>query len=96
MALDTPALGLIETMILRRIVYWALWIIVAVFVYKAALWAYQGVKAGEQAQQQEELHDVDKICRVIPDTGQCVCRHRETDQRIFLPYDECVSRAKLR
>ena len=96
MALDPPALGLIETMMVRKIIYWVLWIIAAAFVYKAAMWAYQGVKAGEQPQQQEELHDLDKICRVIPDTGQCVCRHRETEQRIFLPYDECVTRASER
>ena len=96
MALDTPALGIIETMMLRKIIYWVLWIIVAAFVYKAALWAYQGVKAGERPQQQEELRDFDKICRVMPGTGQCVCRHRETDQRIFLPYDECVTRASER
>jgi hypothetical protein len=83
-------------MLVRKVIYWALWIIVAAFAYKAALWAYQGYKAGEQAQQQEELLDVDKICRVIPDTGQCVCRHRETDQRLFIPYDECVTRASER
>ena len=66
------------------------------FAYKTALWVYQGYKAGEQPQQQEELLDVDKICRVIPDTGQCVCRHRETDQRLFIPYNECVTRASER
>ena len=81
---------------MRKAIYWALWIIVAAFTYKAALWVYQGYKAGEQPQQQEELLDVDKICRVIPDTGQCVCRHRETDQRLFIPYDECVTRASER
>ena len=70
----------------------ALWIIVAVLAYKAAMWAYQGYQAGGQVQQQQVL-DVDKICNVTADTGQCVCRHRKTNHRISIPYEECRSRA---
>ena len=69
-----------------------MWIIVAVLVYKAAMWAYQGYQAGGQVQQQQVL-DVDKICSVTADTGQCVCRHRQTNQRLSIHYEECVSRA---
>jgi hypothetical protein len=78
---------------IRKGIYWVLWIIAAVLVYKTAMWAYQGYKEGEQAHQQQQILDIDKICLVTPDTGQCVCHHRQTNQRISVPYDECVSRA---
>ena len=77
---------------IRKGISWVMWIIVAVLAYKAAMWAYQGYQAGGQVQQQEVL-DVDKICNVTADTGQCVCRHRQTNQIISIPYEECRSRA---
>jgi hypothetical protein len=77
---------------MRKGIYWAIWIIAAVLAYKAAMWAYQGYQAGEKAQQQQIL-DIDKLCSVTADTGQCVCRHRQTNQRLSVPYEECVSRA---
>jgi TRAP-type uncharacterized transport system substrate-binding protein len=81
---------------IRKGIYWALWIIVAALAYKAAMWAYQGYKAGEQANQQQEILEIDKLCSVTPDTGQCVCRHRQTNRMISVTYDECVSRASGR
>jgi hypothetical protein len=77
---------------MRKGIFWVIWIIAAVLAYKAAMWAYQGYKTGDQAQQQKVL-DIDKLCIVTADTGQCVCRHRKTNQRISVPYEECVSRA---
>jgi hypothetical protein len=35
--------------------------------------------------------DIDKDCSVIADTGQCFCRHRRTERRLTVPYQECVS-----
>ena len=77
---------------IRKGISLALWIIAAVLVYKAAMWAYQGYQAGGQVQQQQVL-DVDKICNMTADTGQCVCRHRRTEERLSIPYEECRSRA---
>jgi hypothetical protein len=77
---------------MRKGIFWVIWIIAAVLAYKAAMWAYQGYKAGEKAQQQQIL-DIDKLCSVTADTGQCVCRHRQTNQRLSIPYEECISRA---
>ena len=77
---------------MRKLISLALWIIAAVLAYKAAMWAYQGYQAGGQVQQQEVI-DADKICSVTADTGQCVCRHRQTMQRLSIPYEECRSRA---
>jgi len=77
---------------MRKGISLVLWIIAAVLAYKATMWAYQGYQAGGQVQQQQVL-DVEKICNITADTGQCVCRHRQTNQRISIPYEECVSRA---
>ena len=80
---------------IRKGISLALWIIAAVLVYKAAMWAYQAYQAyqaGGQVQQQQVL-DVDKICNVTADTGQCVCRHRRTEESLSIPYEECRSRA---
>ena len=77
---------------MRKGISLALWIIAAVLAYKAAMWAYQDYQASGQVQQQQVL-DVDKICNVTADTGQCVCRHRQTNQRLSIPYEECRSRA---
>ena len=79
-------------MMIRKGISWVMWIIVAVLAYKAAMWAYQGYQSGGQVQQQKVL-DVDKICNVTADTGQCVCRHRQTEERLSIPYEECLSRA---
>jgi hypothetical protein len=38
--------------------------------------------------------DVDKDCKVVPDTGQCFCRHRWTNERLSTPYNECVALAR--
>jgi hypothetical protein len=78
---------------MRKGIYWVIWIIAAMLAYKAAMWAYQGYQAGEKAQQPQQILDIDKLCSVTADTGQCVCRHRQTNQRLSIPYDECVSRA---
>ena len=77
---------------IRKGISLALWIIAAVLAYKAAMWAYQGYQADGQVQQQQVL-DVDKICNVTADTGQCACRHRKTNQRLSIPYEECRSLA---
>ncbi len=73
-------------------------IIVALLAYRVALWAFEEFqprqKPRQQSNQQKEVPDVDKVCKVIADTGQCVCRHRNTNERLSLPYDECVSRAR--
>jgi len=78
---------------MRKVTQWLFWIILIVLAYKVALWVYQGLSTGGQAQQQEEIFDHDKVCRIIADTGQCICRHRQNNQILNISFDECVSRA---
>ena len=75
---------------MRKVINWALWVITAVLMYKLSLWAYEGYRAGGQKQ---EVLDIDKLCSVIADTGQCFCRHRQTKKVLSISYDECLSLA---
>ncbi len=87
-------LSVIEVMTVWKGIYWVLRIIAIVLFIKFGLWAYQSYKAGDQGHQQLEVLDIDKLCRTYADTGQCFCRHRRTLERISMPYEECVSRAR--
>ena len=77
-----------------KVISWTLQIIVMALLVKFAIWAYQEFKSDGQGPQQEEVRDIDKICNMDVDIGQCVCSHRETNVRIAVPYDECVSRVR--
>lgn len=83
---------------MRFIIRLLTWIIIALLAYKVALWAFEEFQSRQQftkqSTQKKEVLDTDKVCKVIADTGQCVCRHRKTNDRLALPYDECVSRAR--
>jgi hypothetical protein len=75
----------------------ALWlcrIVVLVLAIKLAWWAYQTYRPDPPAARPPEVPDVDMECRIIPDTGQCFCRHRWTNQRLSVPYRECVDLAR--
>ena len=61
----------------------------------AAWWAWQAfIAPGRAVATPTEVLDIDKRCRVFADSGQCVCRHRRTGERLSVPYDECVERAR--
>ena len=61
----------------------------------AAWWAWQTFTAADRAPATPtEVLDIDKQCRVFADSGQCVCRHWRTDERLSVPYDECVRLAR--
>lgn len=70
-----------------------MWVILAVLIYKGALWSYDAYKARNRAPTQQEIVDIDKDCRMDVDTGRCICLHKRTGQNLNLPYDECKSRA---
>ena len=82
--------------IVRKGIYLAIWIVVVALMYKPILRAYHGYTASDQGQEQLEVLDIDKLCRVYADTGQCLCRHSRTHERLSIPYEECVSLARKR
>jgi len=65
--------------------------IVAVTV-ALAWWAYQGITMDDPVSRQETVTDADIVCMQVADTGQCMCRHRDTNDLLDVGYDECVSR----
>lgn len=79
---------------MRKGLYLALQIIVLALVAKAGLWAYQNYRADDRGQQQQGVLDIDKLCLLDADTAFCVCRHRWTNERLDLPHEECVERAR--
>jgi len=81
-------------MTMRKGLYWALQIIVLALVAKAGLWAYENYRADNRGQQQQEVLDIDKECLLDADTGFCVCRHRWTNERLDVPHEECMERAR--
>ena len=78
-------------MTLRNVAVWMFRIILIVLAIRFAWWAYQNYRPDAPAARQPEVPDIDKECRVIADTGQCICRHRWTNERLKVPYKECVA-----
>jgi hypothetical protein len=84
-------------MTVRTAITWLIRILIFALAIKIAWWAYQAYgPRNEQTASQQEVPDIDKQCRVIPDTGQCFCRHRWTNERLPIPYRECVDLARRR
>lgn len=66
-----------------------------VVLIKVVMWSWDKYQSGGQESQSGEVNEMDKVCRITnPDTGSCVCLHRKTNERLSLPYAECVSRAR--
>jgi hypothetical protein len=60
----------------------------------AAWWAWQAFTDSPRGAGAGQVLDVDKQCNMVADTGQCMCRHRATNERLAVPYEECVERAR--
>jgi hypothetical protein len=79
---------------MRKLISWIVQIIVLVLIVKLGMWVYQSDWSGGQNPQEPEVAEPDKVCTMMPDTEQCMCRNRRTSARISMPYEECVSRAR--
>jgi cytoskeletal protein RodZ len=82
---------------MRRLMGNLLSLLVLAALAWAAWWAWQTFTAADRAPATPtEVLDIDKQCRVFADSGQCMCRHRRTDERLSVPYEECVALARKR
>ena len=70
------------------------WIIIFALVAWGIMWAYEEFGDGGQKAAANQVVDIDKDCRQDADSGQCICRHRQTGERLKIDYQECVSRAR--
>lgn len=84
-------------MTVRNAIRWLIWMFVLALAIKFAWSFYQSYRLQEEpTAHRQEVPDIDKECRVIPDTGQCLCRHRWSNERLTVPYRECVALAGRR
>ena len=74
--------GLFQILVLAAVA-WGVW------------WGWQAFSSTGRTPPAKVL-DIDKQCRVFADSGQCICHHRQTEQPLSVPYDECVVLARKR
>ena len=80
---------------MRKVINWIIQIVVIVLLIKGGIWVYQTFMPRGKTAQKQEIRDFDKMCQVTnPDTRQCVCIHRQTNEILSIPYDECVRLAR--
>lgn len=80
---------------MKKLITWIIRIFVLVLIVKVVLWSWEQYQQGGQKGKPTQVNDFDKICRITnPDLGSCVCLHRHTNERLKVPYDECVHRAR--
>lgn len=80
---------------MRKLMIWIVRIAVLLLLARVVYWAWEQYQAGGQAGPAAEVSEFDKVCRITnPDFGSCVCVHRQTNERLEIPYEECVKRAR--
>jgi hypothetical protein len=61
-----------------------------------AWWGWQAWDGAQRPAAPARVLDIDKACRLDADSGQCICRHERTGERLSVPYDECRRLARGR
>ncbi len=80
---------------MKKLFTWIVRLIVLALIVKVVLWSWEQYQQGGKEPAPAEVIDFDKVCRITnPDLGSCVCLHRQTNERLKVPYDECVHRAR--
>ena len=80
---------------MRKLLIWIVRIAVLLLLARVVFWAWEQYQAGGADGPTVEISEFDKVCRITnPDFGSCVCLHRQTNERLDLPYEECVKRAR--
>jgi len=77
----------------RKGIYWIMQLVILAVVIKVLLWVWQAYEARGSGGEPQQVLDVDKVCSIVADTGQCFCHHRSTQQRLSIPYRECMALA---
>ena len=81
--------------IMKSIFTWFVRIAVLLLIIKVVMWSWEQYQRGGKDGPSAPVQDFDKVCRITnPDLGSCVCLHRQTNERLSLPYEECVERAR--
>jgi hypothetical protein len=70
-------------------------LVILLLVVLVVRWSWQKFNEGDSSETDlSRIPESDRICRIVnADTGACVCYHRQTEVRLALSHDECLSRA---
>lgn len=80
---------------MKKLFTWIVRIAVLLVLVKIVLWSWDQYRSGGNESTPGDVLDSDKVCRITnPDYGSCVCLHRYSNERLEVPYDECVRRAR--
>ena len=80
---------------MKKLFTWIVRIAVLLLLAKIVMWSWQKYQSGGQEAQHGDVPDFEKVCRITnPDYGSCVCLHKRTNERLDLPYEECVELAR--
>lgn len=78
---------------MKKGIYGVMQLVMLAVVIKVLLWVWQAHEARSAGGEPPQLPDVDKVCSIVADTEQCFCHHRSTQQRLSIPYRECLALA---
>ena len=78
---------------MKKLLNWAISIILIAAAIALGMRAYQGFKEGDPEPWLEEVPASQTNCYTLADAGQCLCQHVETGRRVALAYEECIARA---
>ncbi len=80
---------------MQKLFTWIVRLAVLAALAWVVLWAWEQYQAGGKPAPVDDVSDFDKVCKITnPDFGSCVCVHRQTNERLSIPYEECVQRAR--
>lgn len=80
---------------MKKVMTWVVRIVVLILLVKLVMWSWDQYQHGGEPQHVDNVNEMDKVCRITnPDYGSCVCLHRRTNEKLDIPYKECMTRAR--
>lgn len=80
---------------MNKVLTWIVRIIVLVIIVKVVIWSWEQYQSGGSGSSGEQVPEWNRVCRITnPDLGSCVCTNKDTNERLSVPYDECVKEAR--
>lgn len=80
---------------MKKVMTWIIRIAVLILLVKLVMWSWEQYQHGGEPVRVDNVGEMDKECRITnPDYGSCVCVHRRTKEKLAIPYEECVTRAR--
>lgn len=79
---------------MKNLFTWVVRIAVLLVLVKVIMWSWEQYQGGGQ-ESASDISDWDMECVITnPDSGSCVCIHRDTGERLMVDYEKCVKLSK--